>query len=583
MQLSIPLNAMKAASSGFSTRGGTLTSSLTLFRNPQGPLESTTKGYVDTAVTSIPANALDKGTLSVQRFPSFSGDAVKINGGDQITLSPSGVTAGSYPKVSVDGKGRITAAYPLSVDDIPSLNWTKISTNVPTNINDYGITNAVRKNGDTMTGFVELSAPPTQSFHLASKNYADQIAGTGSRLNTGDVISHLGTSLTGFLRCNGALVNKASYTALYTAVGDKYSTASAFSGSGRPWRAQYVLNTTQDGDLTSWVTETQLPQAISQSQIIITKSKVYIIAGYVNTTVGISAVYSAIINVNGTLGSWVAETSFPVSIHSSQAIVIKNRVYMLGGIIGGSQSSSIYYAVINSDGTLGVWTLYGNLPVNMSSGQAIITSTRIYMIGGTSDGLGVYSTDIASDGSLGTWIAETNLPANCNWAQAVVTNNRVYLMGNNTTTVYTAVIGGDGFLGDWSAVSNSLPAPTRAAQAVIVNKHIYLIGGHNPNGTFHTNVFHAPVNPDGTIGTWSYSNATLPASMGYSQALVTTSKIYLLGQQGANQVYSIPFAGGLNDYSGYYDGTITVVNPTTFKLPDYSSFEVNNLNYFIKY
>lgn len=585
MQLSIPLSAMKAASSGFSTRGGTLTSSLTLARNPQGPLEAATKGYIDTAITSIAATALDAGALSVERFPAFSGDVVKVNGGDQVNLANSGVTAGSYGKVNVDAKGRITAAYALSSDDIPSLNWTKIKTNIPTTLDGYGITNGLRKSGGTLTGFLLLTAPPTQSFHLASKDYADQTGGSGSKLTTGDLVRHFGTSLTGFLRCNGGAVNKASYPALYAVVGDQFGAGSVYPGSGKPWRNQYALNNTQDGDLGSWSAGTALPQAISQSQIVVTKSKVYLIAGYINNPVGIPNVYSANINSDGTLATWVAENSnFPIPLHSAQAVVLKNRVYILGGYSNTGSLNTIYYATINGDGTLGAWTLYSTLPTTLYAGQAFITSTRLYVLGGDngSGAIGVYSTDIGSDGSLGTWVTETSLPVACQWAQVIVTNNRVYMFGNGTTTVITALIGSDGYVGTWSVSSSSLPAATKAAQAVVVNKRLYLIGGHNPDGTFNTYVFHAPINADGTIGTWVTGTA-LPDYMGFSQALVTISRLYLLGHQSANRVYSAVFTDGLNDYSGYYDGTITITNPTTFKLPDYTLREVDGFNYFIKY
>ena len=51
-----------------------------------------------------------------------------------------GVVAGTYPKVTVDAKGRVTGGSSLSASDIPSLDWSKITTGKPTTVSGYGIT-----------------------------------------------------------------------------------------------------------------------------------------------------------------------------------------------------------------------------------------------------------------------------------------------------------------------------------------------------------------------------------------------------------------------------------------------------------
>lgn len=55
---------------------------------------------------------------------SFDGsEAVSIN----ATLADTGVTAGTYPKVTVDAKGRVTAGAQLEASDIPDLTLAKIT------------------------------------------------------------------------------------------------------------------------------------------------------------------------------------------------------------------------------------------------------------------------------------------------------------------------------------------------------------------------------------------------------------------------------------------------------------------------
>ncbi|POZ60161.1 gp53-like domain-containing protein [Chromobacterium alticapitis] len=63
-------------------------------------------------------------------------------GGDvsaQMTLKDSGVAAGSYGQVTVDSKGRVTAARAIQPGDVPPLDWGKIASGKPTTLAGYGI------------------------------------------------------------------------------------------------------------------------------------------------------------------------------------------------------------------------------------------------------------------------------------------------------------------------------------------------------------------------------------------------------------------------------------------------------------
>lgn len=58
------------------------------------------------------------GTLAVARLPSFVGDVMSTAASNTLVLSNTGVTAGTYTKVTVDAKGRVTSGTLLSNSDV---------------------------------------------------------------------------------------------------------------------------------------------------------------------------------------------------------------------------------------------------------------------------------------------------------------------------------------------------------------------------------------------------------------------------------------------------------------------------------
>ena len=295
------------------------------------------------------------------------------------------------------------------------------------------------------------------------------------------------------------------------------------------------LNQPTETTLGTWTTSTSLPATVSDYQAVVTKNRIYLLGGVIDNLPS-AAVYTAPINHDGTLGPWTTDTSLPAAVYVSQAVVTKNRVYLLGGNIGSLSSSTVYTAPINPDGTLGAWTTANSLPADVAYSQAIVTKTQVYLLGGYCNGISisstVYTAPINPDGTLGEWTTSTPLPATVIFSQAIVTNNRVYLLGgdvngSDSSTVYTATINPDGTLGAWTT-STPLPATVYASQAIVTKTQVYLLGGiinDSPSSTVYT----APINPDGTLGAWTTSTSSLPATVYASQAIVTKTQVYLIG------------------------------------------------------
>ena len=506
------------------------TGPLILSGDPTEGVDAATKQYVDNRFLSLSASDLKSGILPIGRLPAFSGDLTNVAGSNVFTLNPTGVTSGTYRKVTVDAKGRVIGSSALGASDIPPLDWTKITKNKPTTLAGYGITDGINLTGDTIVGTLKSNATPTAAMHAVTRGYIETAAsGAGGLVSPGVIIGFPTTTTpSGYLRCNGGEVSKTTYAALYGVMGGSESSGLTI-GSGKPWKQQYAFNTEQSTDITGWTTSPSLPVALSDSQTIVTKNRVYLLGGVDAIFNFVSTVYTAPINADGTLGTWSAGTSLPEISCWSQAIVTKNRVYLLGGYGVSSWVSTVYTAPINADGTLGTWSTGPSLPGALAGSQAIVTKNRVYLLGGWYAGLSYVS------------------------------------------TVYTAPINADGTLGTWTT-GTSLPEPLGGSQAIVTKNRVYLLGGHN-GGSWVSTIYTAPINEDGTLGAWT-TGPSLPGELYDSQAIVTKNRVYLLcGYSGGytSIVYSAPFSGGSNDYSSYYDGTVVAGGGTGFKLPDYTS------------
>lgn len=114
--------------------------------------------------TAVKAKKLENArTLSISGAASgsasFDGTA---NANITLTLADSGITAGSYAKVTVNAKGLAVGSAALMPADIPRLDWSKISGGKPTTIAGYGITDAYTKtqtNTAVSNAIAAFSAP----------------------------------------------------------------------------------------------------------------------------------------------------------------------------------------------------------------------------------------------------------------------------------------------------------------------------------------------------------------------------------------------------------------------------------------
>jgi hypothetical protein len=247
----------------------------------------------------------------------------------------------------------------------------------------------------------------------------------------------------------------------------------------------------------------------------------YIIGGYDGASY-LSTVNYAKLNTDGSIGTIGSVNSLPAGAEYASSVFANGNIYVLGGF-NGAATTNVYYAHVNSDGTLGSWaTSATTFPI--ATGLYLHTSVTangyVYMMGGYSSSGGnqnkVYYSKLNADGSLGARTTSgNNLTSAVQSAAAVTANGYVYVLGGSTTPLptgninsgYFAKLNMDGSISTWTAIS--LPINIGLESAVVNNGYVYLIGGENSAPAELSSVYFAKLNANGTIGGWTQSANSL--------------------------------------------------------------------------
>lgn len=253
----------------------------------------------------------------------------------------------------------------------------------------------------------------------------------------------------------------------------------------------------------------------------------------------------------GDVGTWTAGPTTPAAKGYSSTAAYNGYVYVMGGFPG--SATVVYYAPLNSDGSVGTWTSSGNtLPGSGSYGAAaVVHGGYIYVIGGYAGGHldTVYYAPLNPDGSVGNWTANgLNLPESLIDLNASVNGDYLYVTGGNdgsgeVDSVYYAHFNPDGSVGNWTSTSNTLPVAESAGESVVYNNYLYVVGGWNV-GVAQSVVQYAPLNSDGSVGTWTIASNNMPNGLVLPSVVAYNGYLFVFGgfDGGPNdEVYSAPF------------------------------------------
>ncbi|EKE06131.1 MAG: hypothetical protein ACD_19C00079G0036 [uncultured bacterium] len=249
-----------------------------------------------------------------------------------------------------------------------------------------------------------------------------------------------------------------------------------------------------DGTITNWTNISSPPNVLWHSGTVHT-NHVYLLGGANSSLTNISDSKLGTIDISGDITSWINTTPLPFSLSLGATVVVGNRVYYAGGSTSEENSSyarsEIYMADINTtDGTLGPWTLAGNLPQPMLGFGMVESNGYLIILGGKATG-NIYLSDVKKapidslTGNVGSWSPLPALPDPVYRAGVTKAGNMVVSAGGYYTTptftlmdkVNFAEININGDIASWTESEFTLPQPTCCFSLSSWNNFIYMIGG----------------------------------------------------------------------------------------------------------
>ncbi len=309
----------------------------------------------------------------------------------------------------------------------------------------------------------------------------------------------------------------------------------------------FRLNNGGSGAIGAWSTSTGLSSiytnGFSGGNIFAARGYLFTVGGYNPTDGYLDDVYSAPINADGSLGTWTARSSLNTARNNFGIGVSGNRVYVYTGeTTGGTRLNTYEYATINSDGSLSAWTSpatmnlsSGSVPKRGNAGSAAYNN-YLYIVGGR-DGATYYDTTyyapINTDGTVGTWAASTSFSGSRMVVGTTAYNGYIYLSGGRDSAgnyyrdVQYAPLNSNGSIGSWNYAADLL-TDRGYHKMEAVNGSLYVLTGTNTVGN-QLNTEYAPINANGTLGTWRTNREMFTNPRSDSGVAIYGGRLYLAG------------------------------------------------------
>ena len=286
----------------------------------------------------------------------------------------------------------------------------------------------------------------------------------------------------------------------------------------------------------TWVSKAPMPTARTLLGAAEVNGKIYAIGGF--SDLNNTEEYDPISD------TWTIKAAMPTPRFSFAIAAYQNKIYCIGGLVGRGApfSSSVTGAIEVYDPATNTWEVKKPMPTPRSQSEANVVNDKIYLIGGRTGGqYSTVSTNQVYDPISEKWETKKSMPYPVVSFSSVAVDNKIYVMGGQDE--FNDPINLD-ILQIYECTSDSwtigTPLPTTVLNSVactisdpLGSERIFLIGGQlgakgsSGNRTDMVQVY----NPENN--TWSVGVSMLTARDKLAVAVVSNT-IYAMGGAGGN-------------------------------------------------
>ncbi len=281
---------------------------------------------------------------------------------------------------------------------------------------------------------------------------------------------------------------------------------------------------------TGWRTQAPLPQALQGHAAVLLKDRVCVIGGFTGFSHDRRPLFSAEVLTGkiaaGRIDAWTRVGMLPRPLAYHAVVTYRDYIISSGGQ-SPADVAAVYLCSVSDSGEPGCWKRVADLPRAMRGHAAVMVDDRLFILGGHDDRAlygDVISAPVASDGTIGPWQSATPLPRPLIHFGVAAYNGRIYISGGQDENwrlrreLYSVQADG-AILGTWRQERSFGLAQARMGLNLDGQRLIVSGGGYGWDEPVYNSVLAAVVAADGRLGKWR-KIARLPKALAFHAALI---------------------------------------------------------------
>jgi hypothetical protein len=340
----------------------------------------------------------------------------------------------------------------------------------------------------------------------------------------------------------------------------------------------------------NWTRTTDLPQALQGLGAVFVPVEygsdrakyIFTVGGATDgTDVATGAVFRGAVQESGAISAWDASVTQLPGERAYHAVAVATpytapvdttttaaHIYAIGGIdAAGTTLSSVVYATVGLDGSVGAWQNASDLPAPLHSARARVYRGYLYLVGGaTGQNAPVaeaYRSPVSAGGSLGAWQPIPTLPKATAHHGLVSFGPYLYVVGGDTAVVSPANSGTsgtetaasymaridmrDGTVPGWTAIST--PGKARGKHGLMsAGGSVVVTSGMYSGQVGSSENSYATINADGTLSTWGGATGSSIIQVVLGYGIFNQAAISFVDADGNGHV--VVLGGGIRGSAG---------------------------------